>query len=212
MTKPLRDTLVAALIAVAPVAAGCGPGGDDTSAACANILPGDVVVSEIFADYAAPPGGSGADDGKEWFELYNPESEPINVNGWQIRDCGDQALELAGPNLTIPGRGYLVIGMSTNTATNGGVPVDLGYGGGFYLPNTLGAILLYDSTATGATLVDNTRYSAFEPWTAFQAGRSIERIRATGDGTSETNWKAGTASFGTGDNRGTPGKRNSAAQ
>ncbi|MCB9561164.1 MAG: lamin tail domain-containing protein [Kofleriaceae bacterium] len=129
MTKPLRDTLVAALIAVAPVAAGCGPGGDDTSAACANILPGDVVVSEIFADYAAPPGGSGADDGKEWFELYNASGGALDLEGLTIihsrPDGSSEKTHVMAP-VTIDAGGYLVLGNVLPDFVTG--YLDYGYG------------------------------------------------------------------------------------
>src|SRR5205809_7158123 len=59
--------------------AACGP--DGGSAKCADILPGDLVITEVFADYAAPPGGMGADAGHEWFEVYNASAAPIDMEG-----------------------------------------------------------------------------------------------------------------------------------
>ncbi|PKN56213.1 MAG: hypothetical protein CVU56_17285 [Deltaproteobacteria bacterium HGW-Deltaproteobacteria-14] len=163
-----------------------------------------VVINEHMPD----PWGS--DLGQEWFELYNPGNSPVSVQGWQIRDCGDQAFTLSGPNLTIQPHSYLVLGMNSNFSTNGGVPVDLAYGQAFYLPNTVGAILLYDGAQFSSQLVDQIRYSRFEPWTQLFSGRSLERINPTGDGTVPTNWKAGTKTFGPDDQKGTPGAKNSA--
>lgn len=61
----MRVLLVAGLLATA---ASCGPdaGGDGCKD---KLLPGDVVITEVFADAKAPPGGSGTDEGKEWFEI-----------------------------------------------------------------------------------------------------------------------------------------------
>lgn len=163
-----------------------------------------IVVNEMMPD----PFGS--DSNQEWVELHNPTSQPVDINGWQIRDCGTQAFTLTGPNMVIPPGGYFVVGMDNNPTTNGGIPVDLAYGQGFYLPNTVGAVLLYDGSAFDANLVDQTRYSSFEPWDSFYSGSSIERRSPTNDGTQPTSWEAGSSSFGVGDNEGTPGERNDA--
>ena len=158
-----------------------------------------VVISEHMPD------PYGQDLGQEWIELHNPTNSAVDVNGWVVRDCGDQAFVLSGPNLTIGPGDYLVLGMNSNFTTNGGVPVDLAYGTAFYLPNTLGSILLYDSAQPGATLIDQVRYSQYDPWDSFFAGKSLTRKDLLGDGTASTNWRAGTKSFGNGDNKGTPG-------
>lgn len=168
-------------------------------------LPGTkaIVINEVMADPYTQ------DTNQEWIELYNPGNASINVNGWQIRDCGDQAFTLNGPNLDIPAKGYLVVGASTNSALNGGVPVDLAYGQGFYLPNTVGSVLLYDGPADGSALVDQMRYEQFDPWD-FASGRSLERVSPTSNGTLSTSWVAGQEEFGTLGNHGTPGERNDA--
>ena len=170
-------------------------------------MPGskEVVINEHMPD----PWGS--DVNQEWIELYNPTSAPVSIQGWQVRDCGGQAFTLSGPNLTIPPHGYLVLGMNSNYATNGGVPVDLAYGQAYYLPNTVGAILLYNGATFDAALVDQVRYSRFEPWTQLVSGKSLERINPTGDGTVPTNWASGSKKFGSADQKGTPGEENSAS-
>ena len=67
------------LAALAPLAA-CGP--DDSTGACKDtFVSGDLVVTEVFADYAAPAGGTGTDDGKEWFEIYNNSDRPVSLKG-----------------------------------------------------------------------------------------------------------------------------------
>lgn len=164
-----------------------------------------IVINEIMAD------PFGDDTFQEWIELYNPGSSNVNLGGWVIRDCGTQMVTLTGPDAVIAARGYLVVGVTKNDNDNGGVPVDFEYGvNGFYLSNTVGSVLLYDGETQAATLIDQARYSRFEDWTqVFQSGRSIERTSATSDGTKVGSWKRGTAGFGDGDNRGTPGARNS---
>ena len=71
-----------ACIAAALLAA-CGP--DDSSGPCKDsFLAGDLVITEVFADYAAPTGGTGTDEGKEWFEIFNNADEPRTLKGMTI--------------------------------------------------------------------------------------------------------------------------------
>src|SRR5436305_934227 len=60
--------------------AGCGPSGGGSG--CKDkMIAGDLVITEVFADYQAPAGGTGADSGKEWFEIYNASDHPIDLKG-----------------------------------------------------------------------------------------------------------------------------------
>lgn len=164
-----------------------------------------VVVNEIMAD------PFGDDTYQEWIELYNPSDEAVNLAGWALRDCGDQLVVLGGPEAAIGPRGYLVVGMTRDRSRNGDVPVAIEYGvDGFYLPNTIGAVLLYDGEGGQATLVDQTRYSRFDPWDVFFSGKSMERRGPSSDGTKPESWEPGRARFGDFDNYGTPGRRNDA--
>ena len=164
-----------------------------------------VVINEIMAD----PFGDDTD--QEWIELYNPGSQPINLAGWALRDCGDQVVPLNGPEAKIDAKGYLVVGMTRDRAQNGGVPVAIAYGvNGFYLPNTIGSVLLYDGEGSQATLVDQTRYSRFAPWDVFYSGKSLERRGPTSDGTQPGSWAPGASAYGDFGNQGTPAARNDA--
>ena len=165
-----------------------------------------VIVNEVMAD------PMGSDVNQEWIELYNPGDAPVDVSGWQLRDCATQAWTLRGTNLRVPAGGYLVVGMSNNATVNGGADVDLAYGNSaFYMPNTVGAVLLYDGAGPSANLVDQTRYSRFEDWMpVFRSGASIERRGPTSDGTVPAGWERASRDYGTAGNKGTPGARNSA--
>ncbi|HVV83194.1 MAG TPA: lamin tail domain-containing protein [Kofleriaceae bacterium] len=70
-----------AAAALASMLAACGPGDDSNTTSCSGLLAGDLVITEVFADYAAPPGASGADEGKEWFEIYNASTSPKDLEG-----------------------------------------------------------------------------------------------------------------------------------
>jgi hypothetical protein len=70
------------LIAIAGAAA-CGPA--NREGACKEkLVAGDLVVSEVFADYQAASGGTGADEGKEWIEIYNATGRPIELDGLTV--------------------------------------------------------------------------------------------------------------------------------
>jgi hypothetical protein len=74
----------AVLVAAAGLAVtACGPSASGDG--CKDkLLPGDVVITEVFADAKAPPGGSGTDEGKEWFEIYNATDRPIELKGMTV--------------------------------------------------------------------------------------------------------------------------------
>ena len=142
------------LVVLALAAAACGPAGP-TSGACADaILPGDLVITEIFADAAAPPGSSGTDDGQEWFEVYNASSRRLDLAGISLvhsRGDGGMRREVRLPALTIDAGQYLVFG--NTIADLAPAWVDYGYA------NKLGA--LYNSgTGTLALACGDTEIDA----------------------------------------------------
>ena len=163
-----------------------------------------VVITELLVD----PYGS--DTGQEWIELYNPGSQDVSLDGWELRDCGEQTYPLVGANLIVPAKGFLVLGASDNPATNGGAPVDYAYGSGFYLPNTVGSVLLYDGAAWEGALVDQARYSRFDPWDVLVSGKSMERREALEYGADPDNWAIGSGAYGPTENEGSPGSKNKA--
>ncbi|HVK76098.1 MAG TPA: hypothetical protein VM734_22385 [Kofleriaceae bacterium] len=145
-------------------AAGCGPG-DDGGGTCAGILPGELVITEVLADYDAPTGSSGADEGHEWFEVYNASSRPIELRGVVVshgRPDGGNAKTHVMTDVTITPGQYLVLGNVLPDLAP--AHVDYGYAadlGDLY--NTGGGKL---ALRCGDTLVDEAIYDAVE------AGRS----------------------------------------
>lgn len=144
-------------IPFALVIAACG--GDSSSTQCkAMLLPGDLVITEIFADYAAPAGSSGADTGKEWFELYNASSRPLDLQGVVLtlsRPDGSSAKSHTMTEATVAPGGYLVLG-DVDPAQ---LPawVDYGYGSDLgEMFNTSGGKL---AVACNGTEVDHALYA-----------------------------------------------------
>lgn len=73
-----------AILAAGAALAACGPSTPSAGACQVKLLPGDLVITEVFADYKASIGGAGADTGKEWFEIYNAKGQPIDLEGLAI--------------------------------------------------------------------------------------------------------------------------------
>jgi hypothetical protein len=93
---------------------GCGPG-TKTGECEATLLPGDLVITEVFADSKPPPGGSDADEGKEWFEVYNATDRAIDLKGLTIthsRPDGSRAKSHVMAEITIAPGQYLTLGNS----------------------------------------------------------------------------------------------------
>ena len=107
-----RFTLLAAPLTLGvALAAGCGP--DAPADTCKGILPGDLVISEVFADYAAPAGQSGADAGQEWFEVYNASGGAIDIKGLTLvhsRPDGTKTQEHVVTAGSIGSNAYFVLG------------------------------------------------------------------------------------------------------
>lgn len=145
----------------------CGPG-DDGDGDCAGLVLGDLVITEVLADYGAPTGGSGTDEGKEWFEIHNASSAPIELAGVVLehgRPDGlpqDRKRHVMGA-VTIPANGYLTLGNVLPDLA----PAHVSYG----YANALGD--LYNSGGgrlalmCGTTLVDEATYDGV------RAGRSL---------------------------------------
>lgn len=148
------------LASLGGVLAACGPA-DDGPGTCSGLVAGSLVVSEVLADYDAPTGASGADDGHEWFELYNASSSPVELAGLTIShtrpDGSRENLHVMRAVTVGPGE-YLVLGNVLPDFLP--AHVDYGYGadlGDLY--NTDGGKL---SLLCGATLVDEAIYDTVE--------------------------------------------------
>lgn len=149
--------LAAASAALGLGAAACGPGDDDTT--CAGILPGELVVTEVLADFGAPTGTSGADEGREWFEVYNASSRPLELEGVVLEhgrpDATPDAIKRHPLRAaTVEPGGYLVLGNVLPDLAP--AHVDYGYAGALGdLYNTGSGRL---GLRCGTTLVDEANY------------------------------------------------------
>lgn len=118
---------------------------------CVGLPPGlGLMISEIMKD---PTGITDANG--EWFELFNPTSQPIDINGWTIQDAGTDThvINNGGP-LIVPAGGYLILGSNADPLLNGNVPVAYQYSF-FFLANADDEIILKD---LGGAIIDQVFY------------------------------------------------------
>jgi hypothetical protein len=115
------------LIAAAGLAA-CGP--TSHQGACKDeLLPGDLVITEVFADYQAANGGTGADEGKEWIEIYNGSGRALELAGLEVvhsRPDGSKEKSHVLEDVTLAPEQFLTMGNSAQDL----IPpyIDYGYG------------------------------------------------------------------------------------
>ncbi|MFC1996176.1 ExeM/NucH family extracellular endonuclease [Chloroflexota bacterium] len=159
----------------------------------------EIVINEIIQNPAAVSDANG-----EWFELYNPTSSDIDIDGWTIRDDGSDNHVIAnGGPLVVPAGGYLVLGNNTDQATNGGAPVAYSYGSNWYLSNSADEVILID---TMNNEIDRVEYDG-GPNFPDPTGASMSLIEPALDNNVGANWCEASTPFGAGD-LGTPGAGN----
>ena len=161
MNALLPRTLVAPLLASILMFSGaCGPDGQDGGpggADCAaNLLPGDLVITEIMANPDGP------DDGNEWFEIYNATGNAIDLTGLVLEyrstpgDATSGSLHAVNGTdpantISIPGQSYFVFsGVLKQFAP---AYVDYGYGsdlGGLGNSDTRSLLLHCNDTVVDA--------------------------------------------------------------
>ncbi len=116
-----------------------------------EILPqaGDLILTEILADPVTV-----SDESGEYLEVYNATSEAIDLSGFTLSDLGgeEHLIASASPVTVLAGR-YAVLGINSNSNTNGGIYVDYQYGG-FHLDNAQDEVVL----SFGGGVVDQVAY------------------------------------------------------
>jgi hypothetical protein len=138
-------------------ALGCGPAPSAPAGCASALLPGDLVVTEVFADFQAAGGATGVDAGKEWFEIYNARGEPIDLTGVTVAHSRPDG---SRPTMHVIGEARIAAGQyfTLGSAAPGATPpyVDYGYGADLGdLFNTDGGKL---ALACGIAEIDSALY------------------------------------------------------
>ena len=83
----------------------------------------DLAISRVMADPTAVP-----DERGEWIEIANLGADSLDLRGWQLASAHDAGFTIA-QSLVVPPGDAVVLGRSADSASNGGVHVDLVYTG-----------------------------------------------------------------------------------
>ncbi|MEW5740583.1 MAG: hypothetical protein AB1938_16765 [Myxococcota bacterium] len=124
----------------------------------------ELSISEVMFAPAA-----GAADAGQWFEVVNRSPRPVELQGWAIdfgpADAGN--LHTIASSLVVPPFGVKVLGQTTDTAANDGVPVDYAWGTTQELARSNGSVALrWGSIALSAawtTAADAGVATIFDP-------------------------------------------------
>ncbi len=185
----------------AGLGAACGPTAV-VHGCTASLLPGDLVITEVFPDFA-PGAAGGGDTGKEWFEIYNASDNPLELEGLTITssrpDGGSPSSHRMTEVVIAPGQ-YFVLGDDDPAALS--AYVNYGYGGDLGEMFNAGGGKL--ALGCGTTEIDSAVYSDVK------AGHSRELTSARPPDYTLTsdlaNWCQGDATEFEDGNFGTPGQ------
>jgi PKD repeat protein len=160
---------------------------------------GTLMITEIMQNPNAV-----ADPAGEWFEVYNPTSAPINMNGWKIKD--NAATHTISGSVIVPANGFAVLGYSSNSGTNGGYICNYQYGSAILLGNGSDFIVLFNSSNVK---IDSVRYDGGPLWPDPTGASMVFTGTPSMDNNNYQNWIAATVrentfSGATGD-QGSPG-------
>jgi cysteine-rich repeat protein len=189
-----------------------GAAGDGCSLYCRKEPQvGDLVISEMLFNPLAVSDLIG-----EWFEIYNSSSQTLDLRGILVTSAttgvpdGESIVIDGASPIEIPSKGYVVLGVSADKATNGGVNVAFAYGSKISLSNNnLDDIRLYINTAV-PQLLDAAGYTKSNGGSSTYSGTSFS-LSPTAltpvANDSPSSWCPAKSTFGSGD-KGTPGAPN----
>jgi hypothetical protein len=166
---------------------------------------GDLIITEIMYNPAFVGDTSG-----EYFEMYNTSANSVELLGLVFTDGGTNSFTITTSLVVAPGD-FVVIGVNSTFATNGGVNVDYDWGGANYaLGNSSDSIVCKDG---GGTTICSVAYTTSAPWptSATTNGSSLNldansfTLALSQDG---NNWCPSTTPIPGSTDEGTPGAAN----
>jgi len=168
-----------------------------------------LVINELLAN----PGGVISDASGEWFEVYNAGTREVQMQGLAIADSaasGRRPFHIVATSLVVQPGGYVVLGNTTNTTNNGGVPVDYAYGSAMAFANSLDALKISRVYGTDTLTVDRTQYASAAISAQNGISRELKNPALDNSNMDGSNWADAlvTAVYGPG-GRGTPKAQNS---
>jgi hypothetical protein len=168
-----------------------------------------LVINEVMAN----PNGTIEESTSEWLELYNAGSKPVDLENLVIADSaasGRRPYHVISSSVVVQPGGYVVLGNSTNTVSNQGVPVDYAYGSALQLANSLDAVKIARVVGMDTVTIDRIQYSNSAVSAKSGISRELTNPALDNSNMDGSNWAdaAVTAVYGAG-GRGTPTAQNS---
>lgn len=168
-----------------------------TGVTLAEVVPGDVVITELMSDPAQVDGDHG-----EWLELHGLRGDDIDLFGLGLEtDDGDDVT--VDEHVVLPAHGYVVLGAFTEPQLNGGAPVAWAWRWSFGLSNAGETVRV----RYGTRVLDEVAYDPTFPDDE-GASKSLDPGEADPARNDDAGaWCAATRPYGAGD-LGTPGAEN----
>ncbi len=145
-----------------------------------------VIISELMIDPNAVYDSRG-----EWIEIFNPNYQEVDINGWRLRDDDTDSIILdnGGP-LIIPARDFIVLGNNSDYATNGHVEVDYQYSN-YYLGNNGDEVIIEQPDGNGGWWeVDRVAYDPNRGWPVSTGASMVFTGNENDDNNDAANWVA----------------------
>jgi uncharacterized protein len=183
-----------------------------------HLVEGKIVINEIML--SAP---RATDPSTQWFELYNTEATTRSMRGWTVSyvvaGFNEEAIDVVlETTKSIGPFGYLVIGNNANTATNGGVTVDIPFNFEATFPKDGKGVSGIRISLSGTAEEDFIEWDTTQdegnlpfPSSVDNPGASIYKVSAVQEIQTVSNWKRSNVFIncdGVGSDKGTPGKIN----
>lgn len=160
---------------------------------------GNLMITEIMQNPFAVGDATG-----EWFEVFNPTSVPVNMNGWKIKDNGTD-LHIIATNLIVPSGGFAVLGVNSSSAVNGNFTCNYQYST-FFLANADDEIILLDPSNNE---IDRVEYDGGPNWPDPNGASMVFTGTPADDNNISANWITATlrenSYVGTSGDKGSPG-------
>ena len=156
---------------------------------------GELIITEVMQNPTCASDVYG-----EFFEIFNDGPDPINIEGYTIKDDGTNYHIIVGPVIIDPGA-YFVLGRNSDTSINGGYILDYEYGDGVFLANGADEIEILDPNQT---VIARIAYDGGPIWPDPHSA-SMYFLGGILDYQEGTNWETSTEIFGCGD-FGSPGE------
>jgi len=171
-----------------------------------------LVINEVMAN----PTGINNDTNGDYVELYNAGTLKVDLQGLVIADSAASGRRPFIPitaSLVVQPGGYVVLGGSTNSSTNQGVPVDYSWGGAVALANSLDAFKISRVYGTDTLTLDRTQYANASISAQDGVSRELKNPALDNSNMDGSNWASAlaTATYTNGvvTSRGTPKAQNS---